>query len=238
MKIILKLHYIIALATIFSVMTLVGGCVSMDNTAAKNMVGYINNKYPSDEFTYLSPYGGAPGRTQKEILVTSKLYPDAEVWVSLDTDEDGNKVWYDNYLYWKYKKESSDKLISFVNKVLGGDCYFLYSTTEHTSGINFTGSMTSDKYFSDKESAIGFIAVLPSTFVLDKSSVENNIVSNIGTDNLINFRGSIRFSSDGASYNELVDGSLTYSQYVRRDKKSVLLNFSVDDGKIDKFDWR
>jgi hypothetical protein len=81
------------------------------NNPYVKMIKYMNQKYPSDTFTYKGPWGGGIGvkNGAKECLLESANYPNTgineDVWVKYYVDNNGQENYYDNYLSVKYHEQ-------------------------------------------------------------------------------------------------------------------------------------
>ncbi len=81
----------------------VSGCMTSNITKNPtiDLVSYMNNKY-DDEFSYKAPFGGGAGATTKQMIVSSKKYPEYDIWVEY-SEETGE--YRDNYVDYKLKEQ-------------------------------------------------------------------------------------------------------------------------------------
>lgn len=148
-------------------MTLICGCSSKGKTV-DNMVKYMNQKYLNDEFKYSAPSGGSSGSSSKTIIVSSKKYPDKDIFVRYDGTE-----YYDNYLGVAYEQKTLDLIYETLSSVIDGEIFISYDVSRYACP-NEDEYMTFYEYARLKESNIGFVAVV-NYLIRDKEKFERDI---------------------------------------------------------------
>lgn len=143
------------------------GCNMRDQNKAKDMVSYINNKYPDDTFEFVSLSGGHIGSPTKTILVRSGKYPNSLVRVICD-QVDGEAVFTDTYLNVKFEKQTRNYIENALVDAFDTRVAVHYIPDDLTGFAEGTGETTFFEYISDETVYIYFYAVV----VLDEIDEE------------------------------------------------------------------
>lgn len=171
------------------------------NSTVDKMVAHMNDKY-DDHFEYAAPFGGEPGATSKQIIVSSELYPEAQVWVQYY--EQGDKeIFTDNYTSYKYEEQTRRLLEKLLMDAFHGNVALFYRIGSTGTVNQFTEQTTFEEYISDSKSKIGFQACVhldvsdPDTDQLKKAWDEA-----IQSSGLVAF-GTIYFTDNVETFNEV-----------------------------------
>ena len=156
-------HKAIIFCMMIFLVTGVTGCMNNKESAVDKMVAYMNEKY-DDHFEYSAPFGGGPDATSTQIIVTSEKYPKAQIWVEYYT-KDGNEIFADNYVSYKYEEQTRELLQTLLNDVFRSDVKLQYGVGTKGTVNNFTDNTSFEEYASSSASRIGFRA-----FVMDDGS--------------------------------------------------------------------
>lgn len=156
-------HKAISCFVVILLVTGVTGCMNNKESVADKMVAYMNEKY-DDHFEYSAPFGGGPDATSTQIIVTSEKYPEAQIWVEYYT-ENGKEIFADNYVSYKYEKQTRNALQNLLEDVFGAEIKLRYGVGSKGSINNFTDNTSFDEFISDPASYVRFRA-----FVLDNGA--------------------------------------------------------------------
>lgn len=159
------------------------GCMAnnIDSSSGKSsitdrMLDHINAKYPEDSFSFASASGGGAGASSKNIVVSSRNYPDCEVYVRYTTDGE-NESFTDNYLSVKYEAQTVSLLESTLASVVGNEMFLDYDLSRYACP-NEDGNMSFAEYISSPSAAIGFVAVV-NYDIKDREQFENDLEATI-----------------------------------------------------------
>lgn len=168
------------------------------NSTVDKMVAYMNNKY-DDHFEYSAPFGGGPGATSKQIIVSSEQYPEARVWVQY-YEQDGQEVFTDNYIDYKYEEQTRVFLQDLLEQVFQSRVVLRYDIGTSGTVNDFNDGTTFETYISDIRSDIGFQAcVLLERDDFSTLEFEKKLKEAIKSTGLIAF-GTIYFTEDAEIY--------------------------------------
>ncbi len=198
------------------------------NSTIDKMVDYMNEKY-DDHFEYSAPFGGGPGATSKQIIVSSEKYPKARVWVQRK-EQNGKEEFTDNYVSFKYEEHIRSFLQELLENTFDGTVTVLYSVPSKGSDNNFSEQTTFEEYLAN--SRIGFRAMVLLPSELDLKSLENSLKESVKPIELTTF-GSIYFTDSEQVFEKAFDQP-------QRDLGSLnQLQFSMDEpGLISSLEWR
>lgn len=201
------------LTIVFIIITMIGVSGCMNNSQDK-MITYMNNKY-DDEFVYYEPFGGGIGSTSKQIIVKSKKYPEAKIWVAYYDDY----TFADNYVDFKYEQKTKEFLQTYLKNIFGCDVKVIYSVSAKGNRNSFDGNTSFDDYIESDESNIGIKVVVDIDF-----KKENQIISifeeKVSNDNIIRF-ADIYFAETTEQFNNF-DGTLS-------NVKRIVFSKNVED---------
>lgn len=152
------------------------GFTSGKNSITDRMLDYINAKYPEDSFSFASVSGGGAGASSKNIVVSSRNYPDCEVYVRYTQDGE-NESFTDNYLSVKYEAQTVSLLEKTLVSLVGNDIFLDYDVSRYACP-NEDGDMSFTEYISSPSAEIGFTAVV-NYDVKDRGQFENDFRSAI-----------------------------------------------------------
>lgn len=214
------------------VLLMIGACGCMqhrteDNTKdnmINNMVQYMNEKYPDDTFNYKGPFGGGAGSSTKTIVVSSKKYPDANIYVRHQFSE--GDIYTDNYLGIKYTEQTKSAIKEVFDSVLSYD-YLLFYDVEQFACPNKTGTMDFADYISSDESRIGFTVVVNGV-IADKATFENALKNKI-IDKGICCSATIYFDNGSGAFDKLEAEGL--SGYTFKELYSDVFIFEMKSDK-------
>ena len=185
---------------IIALMIGVSGCMNnsfdVKNTSSNELVDYMNEKY-DDKFSYKAPFGGGAGATTKQIIVTSKKYPDYDIWVEYSYSED---QYYDNYTDYKFKEDYEHYLEDEIKETLS--CQAIVRREIATSGsyMEFDKSISFKEYMNTKGQVSDFTAVIKNANISDKEKLEQKL-SSIFDKHISGFYGNIFFINNNEDLN-------------------------------------
>ncbi len=174
--------------------------MNRDSTVEK-MVSYMNEKY-DDHFEYLSPFGGGPGATSKQIIVSSGQYPEARIWVQY-YKQDNKEIFTDNYTSYKYEEQTRSLLEKLLKDAFHNNIALFYKVAIKGTVNQFTEQTTFEEYISDVKAQIGFQAcVLLETSEVDTSLLKKAWEDAIKSSGLVAF-GTIYFTKSAEAFDEV-----------------------------------
>lgn len=135
------------------------------------MVQYMNDKYTDDTFAYKGPFGGGAGADTKTIIVSSKNYPDRNIYVRHNFN--GSNVYTDNYLGVRYSAQTENAVKDVLNGVISCD-YLLFYEVDRYACPNTAGTLSFEEYIASDASCIGFTVVV-NGIVENKASFEASL---------------------------------------------------------------
>jgi len=165
-------------AVFFMVILLMIGACSCVKKEANNgsvvnaMVAYVNEKYPEDEFYYKAPTGGGAGVSQKTIIVSSKNYPNNDIYIRYSIIDE-HEVYSDNYLSVKYAEQTKSIVYKSFSRVFLNDFYLFYQPDNYACPNN-SGNFSFEEYISSKDSNIGFVVIVNDT-ANHRNSIEREL---------------------------------------------------------------
>ena len=201
------LRSLLALCLCGILLVCLGGCAGnlfgasgSSGDATEKMIAYLDNKY-DDTFTYSEPFGGGIGATTKQIYVKSKKFPKANVWAEY-SDEDGKEVFSDNYVSVKYEDNVRSLLQHMLNSVAGCDVLLWYDIGSKGWPNHFTDKTTLSEYISSVDAGIGFVAVVPDTYVLDKEKFDARLLQAAQGEKIEIRGGTVYFAQTADQYTD------------------------------------
>ena len=234
MKILKKLSLLL-----LSTIILIGacGCMKLENNYIDRMVNYLNEKYDDDEFEYSSPFGGGAGASYKKILCSSKNYPDEDVCVFLEIDENGNEIIEDNYLSVKYKEQVVELIDQILTESFSTDYLLFYNVNEYGITENSTQYTTFEEYVSEVSSYITFVAVVNSEYNVDREVVESTLEEKLVENGFCCKSAVIYFDAGNGIYDNLTSTKLSGYSNRHEYKECFELNMETNKG-YSKTKWR
>lgn len=176
------------------------------NSTVDKMVAYMNDKY-DDHFEYSAPFGGGPGATSKQIIVSSEKYPEARVWVQY-YEQDGKETFTDNYVSYKYEEQTRDLLEKLLTEAFHGSATLFYKVGSKGTVNQFTEQTTFEEYISDIKAKIGFQACV----LLDTSEPDTKLLKKAWEETIwpcgLAAFGTIYFTDNAETFNEVSHLSL------------------------------
>lgn len=171
------------------------------NSTVDKMVAYMNEKY-DDHFEYSAPFGGEPGATSKQIIVSSEQYPEARIWVQY-YERDGREVFTDNYISYKYEEQTRNLLEKLLADAFHGKVALFYKVGSKGTVNQSAEQTTFEEFISDSKAKIGFQAcVLLETSESDTSQLKKEWEEAIKPSGLVAF-GTIYFTDNVETFNEV-----------------------------------
>ena len=206
------------------------------NKPKDKMADYMNEKYTDDKFTSVSSAGGGLGRRDKRAVLRSENYPDDEIMVLL-TYVDGVELLCDNYLYFKYREQTKQKIDEILTKMLEHDHEFFYGMAPTLVTRSFPADTSFEDYVSDELSMIRFILVLgPGYDYSNRELFEEKFAKAFHENNFKVFSVIVCFTEEGDNYGELKDIGL--DAYLGRHDKLYRLNIYKIGSHDEEFSWR
>ena len=196
---------------LLSTIILIGvcGCIKPENNYIDRMVNHLNEKY-DDKFEYSSEFGGGAGANYKKILCSSKNYPDEEVCVFLEIDENGNEIIEDNYLSVKYKEQVVELIDQILTDNFGVEYKMYYEVDKYGFPKNSTNNTTFEEYISDPASCIGFVAIISSEYEVDRKVVEDTLREELLENSFCCRCATIYFDAGNGIYDKLETTGFNY----------------------------
>lgn len=176
------------------------------NSTVDKMVAYMNDKY-DDHFEYSAPFGGGPGATSKQIIVSSEQFPEAQIWVQY-FERDGKEIFTDNYISYKYEEQTRNLLEDLLTEAFHSNVALFYNVGSKGTVNQFTEQTTFEEYISDIKAKIGFQACI----LLDVSELDTNLLKKEWEDTIrscgLAAFGTIYFTDNVGEFNEVSDLTL------------------------------
>lgn len=201
------------------------GGEDIKESLTNNMVRYMNEKYPDDTFTYKSMFGGGEGEDTTSIVVSSKNYPDADIYVHYSFGE--RDVFTDNYLGVMYADQTETVIRNIFDVLIDHD-YLLFYEADRFACPNTTGEIDFKEYVASKESCIGFTVVVDG-LAQNKEGFENALKTAVA-DSEICCSATIYFDDDSGEFDELKTKGL--SGYTFKKLYSDVFSFEMSDSKV------
>ena len=178
------------------------GCAKEDVT--QDIITHMEIKY-NDSFEYKEPFGGGAHKEDLQMLLSSKEYPDEDVWVSY-YEVDGQPVIEDNYLCVKFKQNTIDALTAAANNVIDDDFVLHYEVRPLVYTEGSSGAMSFEEFIQEPTSHITF------RVAVNSGNIDENYKKNIETkleEKLKEYgicaRIGVFFFYESDAYNEIVD---------------------------------
>lgn len=168
-----------AVSFLLVIFLMIGACgcmwkkteIDANENIVNNMVRYMNDKYADDTFVYKCPFGGGAGAYTKTIIVSSKKYPDKDIYVRYSFNDGDN--YSDNYLGVKYASQTELAIKRVLDSIISYD-YLLFYEADRFACPNGSGTLSFEKYVANDASCIGFTVVVNGS-VLNKDIFESKI---------------------------------------------------------------
>lgn len=221
----------VSLCLIVIILMGVSGCVSRENMTEK-MISYMNEKY-DEEFEYIGVTGGHLGSNTKQILVSSKSFPEREIGVGC-SEVDGEEYYFDGYLAVKYEKQTRELLEKIVSEHLGKNYYLKYVPSYLGSTENGTKNTSFSEYVADETSAIFFVVGVERNVTDEKRTVMEETIKRAFDGMAVT--GQILFVHQGADFS-VKDGESVYMEYMENKKFSNFLFFSKTSTDFSMIRW-
>lgn len=194
------------------------------------MISYMNNKYSEDTFEFSAPTGGGTGSTYKTIMVSSREFPNSEVYVRYNSDFGYS----DNYLGVKYDYQTREVLNSILSSVTNESYVFLDYEVSRYACPNKDGNMTFEDYIVSSDNGVGFIAVV--NYIVENRGEFVERLEDAFKTSGIYCLGTVYFEEDLDKIMKLK--SETVSGYIYDKSYSDSLSFVMGDGiSFSKVEW-
>ncbi|MDR0944028.1 MAG: hypothetical protein LBM41_05795 [Ruminococcus sp.] len=207
------------------------------------IIAYMNSTYPEDEFYYLKPQGGGQGVSETQILMTSKNFPEKEIWGYYSDNTERVYQYMDNYLIVKYQESAHKKFSELLDEIFAGTDYYYPAETGvihmHTGHL---GNLTFDEYMANDENQAGFgiIINIPAEEI-NQEELEQKIAE-VFAENNISAGFGIEFAPDADLYNRFKNGEIVSWEYYDLIVKAQLtyLRFEgrIYSDRENEFTWR
>jgi len=142
-------------------------------SAYDKMINYMNKKY-DDKFTFKSSFGGGAGADTKQMIVSSKKYPEYDIWVEYSYT---NNEFYDNYIDYKFKKEYEKCLSNEIEAVLNCEASVVREIATSGCYATFDKDVSFNEYMNSYEQISDFTAAIKHVDVSNKSKIESALSS-------------------------------------------------------------
>ncbi len=217
----MKVKKYIAIGMMIVLVFCLGGCVKIGKNSPRNkVVAYMNQKYPSDTFTYK----GALDNTL--YYVNSANYPDpgggyGNVCVWYSVDRNGQEHFCDNYLDVKYYDQTMALSEEVLEEAFPGQKYTLSEGIDFSPVCTKTGSdsMTFEEYISDPDASLCIIAKFEDDGFAWEDASEREAIE-------------ARMLNSLTSRNAYMDGNII----IETDDGSVCFRFEMSSS-LDKLSW-
>jgi len=212
----------------------------MDNSLDERMVDYMNARY-DDTFYFKEPY--IYNKMQREICVRSDKFSAADDYIYVGYEKVGDsEIFCDNYLYFKYRKQTTAFLEEVLAEVFGYDFKLFYGDEPGigTNRILAAGASFED-YISNWISDIRFTAVLAPGYEIDDRGIFAKKIKDIFvTHKTIITSATVHFCDDYVVYDSLDKETLNdfLISYERNENKKPTLDMSWIGAEKESFDWR
>ena len=196
-------------------------------SAYDKMLDYMNEKY-DDEFTFKSPFGGGAGADTKQMIVSSKKYPEYDIWVEYSYN---NNEFYDNYTDYKFKKEYEKCLSNEIEAVLNCEASVVREIATSGCYATFDKNVSFNEYMNSYEQISDFTAVIKHADISNKSKIEAALSSVFGKYSS-GFYGNVYFVEENEELEEFFKLDISsMDEYV-----NVFIK-KTDEG-IASYEWR
>ncbi len=214
------------------IFSMIGACGCMWNhtenngktNITDNMVQYMNDKYTDDSFTYDRPFGGGAGADTKTIIVSSKNYPNTDIFVQHSFDN--GDIYTDNYLGVKYAEQTKLVIKGILDNVTLYEYLIFYDINRYACP-NPTGLFTFEEYAASDSSCISFTVVLNGV-VSDKDSFEKELEDAITAAGIC-CSATVYFDDNSGAYDSLETEGL--SGYTFKNLYSDVFSFEMCNNK-------
>ena len=167
-------------------------------SAHDKMLNYMNEKY-DDEFTYKSPFGGSVGIDAWQIIVSSKKYPNADVWVEY-LIEDGKEEFYDNYIDYKYEEQTREYLQKLLKESFGEEIRLVYNVGSGGTRNMYDAKITFEEYIKGRDNPICFSAdINTELYDLNQEKIISEITNAFIVENNMRVVGKLYFQKNETS---------------------------------------
>jgi hypothetical protein len=164
------------------------------------MVEYINERYEDDTFEFIR----RDTWSNDSIFVSSEKFPDEQIMVSHVT-ADGRDYFNDDYLYYKFREQATDKIEEILKDALDHEFKLFYSRLSpgNTTYV-LPSDISVDDYMSNPNSWLRFSAmVAPEYDISDTSFVADKLKNAFELNNVLLFNASVSFHQDYEVYESL-----------------------------------
>jgi len=196
-------------------------------SAYDKMLNYMNKKY-DDEFTFKSPFGGGAGADTKQMIVSSKKYPEYDIWVEYSYEDE---TFNDNYIDWKYKTMLEEYLKGGLENKLNATVNVKCEVSTSGSYASYNGDVAFEEYLNEEKQKNAFSAVVKNVNIDDKNKLEEQITE-IFNEPKSGFFGTIYFVEDNVDF----DLFLNKNVYEKAAYPNVKIK-KLDDG-LTKYEWK
>lgn len=217
---------------ILSVILMMGvsGCMNnsdIKKTSSNELVDYMNEKY-DDEFSFKAPFGGGAGASSKQIIVSSKKYPEYDIWVEYSYDDDSYN---DNYTDYRFIDEYEKVLSKDISNLLNCETKVKREIATSGSYTEFANDITFDEYMNTEKQFSDFTAVIMISDSVDKKIIEDKL-SLVFNKYASGFYGNIYFVDN----NEDLDGFFELDITGMDEHRSVFVKKTSEEAT--RYEWR
>ena len=200
------------------------------------MTDYINQKYKSDNFTFVREFGGRWGSPVIKTLFRSDKYPELPVCVMCDKNDDDN--YFDNYMAVKYNNTTFNTILDILKGLYGDKVFLCYEAPKLAFTEGSRDDMSFEEYAKELTSAINFTAI--TEYDTSKEIHEETIskLKDALSNNGISCCGKIYYANDGADFSDLTFENYYYT-YLEKETYNASFSFifDVEKGYL-KNDWQ
>jgi hypothetical protein len=207
------------------------------------IIAYMNATYPEDEFYYLKPQGGGQGSPETQILMTSKNFPEAEIWGYYSDNTERVYQYMDNYLAVKYLESAQETIDELLNEIFAGeDFYHPTATTVIYMDTGHLGNLSFDEYMKNDENQVGFGVIINAPAdEINREEIEQKIAE-VFKKNGISAGFGIEFTPDEDLYNRYKNGEIELWEYYDLIVKAKLTYWRLEghifSERENEFSWR
>jgi len=196
-------------------------------SAYDKMLNYMNKKY-DDKFTFKSSFGGGAGADTKQMIVSSKKYPEYDIWVEYSYEDE---IFNDNYTDYNLKSQVETLFLTNIEDMF--NCRALVTRNIPSSGsyAQYDSKTTVLEYLNTPEQNIGFSAVISGYDYYNYEQVEKELTQIFGKYKA-NIYGSVYFIESEQDVNDFFDKELTEQQ------KYTYVRINKMNSNIVEFDWK
>lgn len=217
---------------ILSVILMMGVSGCMNNSENKKissneLVDYMNEKY-DDEFSFKTPFGGGAGVSTKQIIVSSKKYPEYDIWVEYSYEDNSYN---DNYIDYKYKTSLEKYLQECFENAFETDADVKCEISTSGSYVIFDADISFEEYLNEVKQKNAFSAVVKNVKTEDKDKTEKQLAE-IFNKLKSGFFGTIYFVENNMEVTSFLEKNI----YEKNEYPNVRIK-KLSEGDI-RFEWR